>query len=425
MEEQDVRARAEALCTALVAGDIGRATEDFSKELRQHLGEVLALLPLPSSEASIESIERGGGSGYTVVLRLVGETEEALIQTRWKERLDQGLLGLANKAEHDGVAGATAAFDRLDGRLARWERQEGEHLAKMLSELLAESSWSLARYPRRPGPYRVPRRVPERPVLPSTGLFAVGGAANRRQATLRHQELNRASSACVRGCRLAMLARSTEVGVAHDAVLSEIRRLDPVTDHQRIAFLTSLHEFPWDTTRSLELALFRAFAVAKGTALLAGTGEFTQRTQKRYDDTVLILAEILEHGYDSERGKAALRRMNQMHGRHPIPNDEFLYVLSTFVFEPIRWNERFGWRPLLRQEKLASFHFWREIARRMAIRDVPDDYEASSATTTSSRASTTAIAPENRALATATRDLCWAGTCRSRSGRWAGRSSTR
>jgi hypothetical protein len=32
------------------------------------------------------------------------------------------------------------------------------------------------------------------------------------------------------------------VGVAHDAVLREIRGLDPVKDHQRIAFLTSLHE---------------------------------------------------------------------------------------------------------------------------------------------------------------------------------------
>lgn len=86
MEEQDVRGRAETLCAALVAGDIERATEDFSKELRQNLGEVLALLPLPSNEATIESIERGGGSGYTVVLRLVGETDEVLIQTRWKER---------------------------------------------------------------------------------------------------------------------------------------------------------------------------------------------------------------------------------------------------------------------------------------------------------------------------------------------------
>jgi len=193
--------------------------------------------------------------------------------------------------------------------------------------------------------------------------------------------------------------------VKRDAVLDEIRRLDPVTDHQRIAYLTSLHEFPWDTTRSLELALFRAFAVAKGTTLLAGTGEFAQRTQKRYDDTVLILAEILEHGYDSERGKAVLRRMNQMHGRHAIPNDEFLYVLSTFVFEPIRWNERFGWRPLHQNEKLASFHFWREIARRMAIQDLPQDYASFERYYHDFALQHYQFAPENRALAVATRDL--------------------
>ena len=86
MEEQDVRERAEALCAALVAGDIERATEDFSQELRRNLGEVLALLPLPSNEATVESIDRGGGSSYAVVLRLLGETDEVLIQTRWKER---------------------------------------------------------------------------------------------------------------------------------------------------------------------------------------------------------------------------------------------------------------------------------------------------------------------------------------------------
>ena len=45
----------------------------------------------------------------------------------------------------------------------------------------------------------------------------------------------------------------------------------------------------------------------------------------------------------------ALRRMNQQHGTYPISNKEFLYVLTTFVFEPIRWMERFAWRPMIRQ----------------------------------------------------------------------------
>ena len=91
MEETQVRERAEALCAALVAGDVGKATEDFSKELRQNLGEVIALLPLPASEGAVESIERGS-SGFVVVLRLVGETEEVLLQTRWKERDDRPTL---------------------------------------------------------------------------------------------------------------------------------------------------------------------------------------------------------------------------------------------------------------------------------------------------------------------------------------------
>lgn len=85
MDEQAVRDRAQALCDALVAGDVDRAIEDFSVELRRNLGEVIAMLPLPSSEATVESVEHGG-AGYNVVLLLVGENEEVRIQTRWKER---------------------------------------------------------------------------------------------------------------------------------------------------------------------------------------------------------------------------------------------------------------------------------------------------------------------------------------------------
>ena len=67
--------------------------------------------------------------------------------------------------------------------------------------------------------------------------------------------------------------------------------------------------------------------------------------------------------------------MNRIHGRFAIANEDFLYVLSTFVFEPIRWNARFGWRPLTEEEKLATFHFWREVGRRMAIKEIPESYD--------------------------------------------------
>ncbi len=158
--------------------------------------------------------------------------------------------------------------------------------------------------------------------------------------------------------------------------LDEIRRLDPVRDHQRIVFLDACFEFPWDTTRSLELALFRTFAVPSIGELLASTGEFTQRPRRRYDDTDLLISSFAEAGYDSDAGRRAIRRMNRIHARFGIGNDDFLYVLSTFVFEPVRWNARFGWRQLHETEKLATFHFWREVGHRMAIRELPETYEA-------------------------------------------------
>ena len=160
------------------------------------------------------------------------------------------------------------------------------------------------------------------------------------------------------------------------SILDQVRRLDPVVDHQRIVHLSTCYDFPFDTTRALEFALFRTFCVPRIAALLDRTGEFAHRPQKRYDDTDIIVSELMEWGYESDRGRRALRRMNQLHGRFDIANEDMLYVLSTFIYEPIRWNARFGWRPLCVQEREAYFRFWREVGRRMNIRDIPSDSDA-------------------------------------------------
>src|SRR5262245_28242610 len=163
--------------------------------------------------------------------------------------------------------------------------------------------------------------------------------------------------------------------MARESIIRQIRALDPERDHQRIVFLSKSYDFAFDTTRVLEFALYRTYCVPSISQLLDRTGEFRQRPQKRYDDTDIIVSELMERGYDSPRGRAALRRMNQIHGRFQIANEDFLYVLSTFIFEPIRWNERFGWRPLCAQERLGYYCFWREVGRRMNIRSIPATYE--------------------------------------------------
>ena len=85
MDEQAVREHAQGHLDALIAGDVDRALQDLSNELRSQPGELMAMLPLPLKSAEIESVERAG-SGYTSVLHLVGETDETRLQTRWKDR---------------------------------------------------------------------------------------------------------------------------------------------------------------------------------------------------------------------------------------------------------------------------------------------------------------------------------------------------
>lgn len=85
MDEREVRAAVQALVDALVAGDVEGATAYLSDELKRNLGEVVALLPLPATDATIESVERTA-SAFVVVVRVAGETQEDQLQTRWKDR---------------------------------------------------------------------------------------------------------------------------------------------------------------------------------------------------------------------------------------------------------------------------------------------------------------------------------------------------
>ena len=120
MDDETVRERATAFCDALEAGDIERATAPMSKELRQNLGEVLALLPLPSNEVTVVSVERGG-SGFNVVIRLIGETDEVEIQTRWKERDGEPTLVEASHLSQTALAAAAGE----DGAEAETQGVEG------------------------------------------------------------------------------------------------------------------------------------------------------------------------------------------------------------------------------------------------------------------------------------------------------------
>jgi hypothetical protein len=187
--------------------------------------------------------------------------------------------------------------------------------------------------------------------------------------------------------------------------LRRITSLDPVTDHEEIMRISAGLEFPWDYQKSLELALFRTYCVPSISGLLERTGEFERRPQKRYDDTAVLMAELVEHGYDSPRGREALRVVNRQHGRYDISNDDMLYVLATFIYDPIDWLLQYGWRPLTRTEQLAAFHFYRAVGARMGIREIPEDFDAYRAFKSAYEQEHFVFAPSNRRIGQYTLDL--------------------
>ena len=152
-------------------------------------------------------------------------------------------------------------------------------------------------------------------------------------------------------------------------------QLDPVRDTREISLHVSAHDFPWDNLQALSFALFRTYAVPSIGRLLDRTGEFTERVQKRYDDTGLLLEEVQRHGLRAVgRGRSAVRRINQMHGMYDISNEDLRYVLSTFVVMPKRWMDDFGFRTMTPNEVAATTNYYIDLGRHMNIKDLPQDF---------------------------------------------------
>ncbi|WP_461665763.1 oxygenase MpaB family protein [Gordonia sputi] len=161
----------------------------------------------------------------------------------------------------------------------------------------------------------------------------------------------------------------------HNPWLKRIESLDPAVDYAEIYRLHYMYEYPWDTVQSLSFALFRTFAIPSIGKLLYDTGEFTERTQKRYDDTNLIIDTVVEAGFGAGHGREAIRRMNGMHGSYQISNEDFIYVLATFVVCPFHWLAKYGWRAPTRNEIDGATNFYREMGRLMGLKNIPETYE--------------------------------------------------
>ncbi len=154
-----------------------------------------------------------------------------------------------------------------------------------------------------------------------------------------------------------------------NTVLEEIASLDAETDYEQIVQLTCRVDFPSDTAKAIEFALFRTTCVESIARCLHRPG---RSAKERYEQTGWFVSEIVAHGCRSERGAAAINQLRKIRARNVIPDLDWIYVLSAYVCEPLRWIARFGWRTLDEKERQALFFLGRAVGRALPIANLPD-----------------------------------------------------
>ena len=152
--------------------------------------------------------------------------------------------------------------------------------------------------------------------------------------------------------------------------------LDEERDNQEIIITLSNHVFPVEVLLSVELAQLRTFTIPTISKTLHATRQYEDEGQRRLDDTRAILPELFTSPRGTDAHDEMVKHLNAIHGLYKISNDDYLYTLSTFIFDPWRFIEKYGHRPLSPKEKRAIYLFYRELGESMGMRDIPESFDA-------------------------------------------------
>ncbi|KAG7098227.1 hypothetical protein E1B28_000194 [Marasmius oreades] len=178
----------------------------------------------------------------------------------------------------------------------------------------------------------------------------------------------------VRICRYRRVNRTSEKYAGLD--------LDTITPQnvQQIVHDSSFYDAPMTMLLGTQAALFKVFVVPTIASLLLKTGELTDgvRLNKRIADASTLITTFISNpspprsstdDHSDPRAAIAIARVNYLHGKYSIRNEDLLYNLALFIMEPVRYTARFNWRPHTSLEKKAIFILWTDIGRRMGIEE--------------------------------------------------------
>lgn len=140
-------------------------------------------------------------------------------------------------------------------------------------------------------------------------------------------------------------------------------------------FKGGMYEFPFLTSKAFSIGLFKTYGIPTISKLLAKTKQFETATLKRFEDTDILMREVTENPLNSTRSHTALRRINHIHGKYKISNDDMLYTLCVFCCEPHVWISQYEWRELCEEELDATYRYWRSVGVLMGIHSIPGNFK--------------------------------------------------
>jgi hypothetical protein len=258
--------------------------------------------------------------------------------------------GLAKQTPRDRIAQAVA--DELRDLIDRARADLGGGASGRSGDLAAEAAAVL----------RAASEDDAGPVFPGAALTRLAAGADEKFAARlgtwveRHRALTE---------RVGWLLTGTPA--------DRLRELDPVRDCDRIQHALA-SSFRAESRVAELLAILRIAQSATLSMFFRSTRESEDNPVHRFHDTYALFANYFEWGADSRRGRAAIDRINQIHGRYFIPQDGMRYVLLNSAFTWLEAVERIGHRPLLDVERLGYFHAYVKLGRAMHIVDLTDDY---------------------------------------------------
>jgi hypothetical protein len=181
----------------------------------------------------------------------------------------------------------------------------------------------------------------------------------------------------------------------------EAERLDLESQYWQITRLF-LADFQSVMISQLYQGFLTTFAVPRMSRVLAGTGEIGERTAKRAIDTALLTRAVFLDGVDTGDGLRAARRVNAMHRRYPIAQEDLTAVGVDAALTQIRLATEFGWRPVLVKEMDAVRRCFEEITKAYGGRlEFPGSIEAMEAFWSRYKREQFAFEPQNRELTVA------------------------